>query len=123
MTAVLLGLGTALPPRSWSQEELAVRCEREWGLAAETRARWHRIARGSGIDRRHVVVDPSVVLSMTTGERMALYEQEAPVLALPAAQRALDDAGVGACEITDLVVVSCQNRGRACVLAQNRPVA
>jgi len=43
----------------------------------------------------------------TTSQRMARYEEEAPVLAAGAARKALLQAGLGPGEITHLVTVSC----------------
>ncbi len=103
----LLGLGTATPSLCVPQAEACERLARLWGLAGEDLARWERIAAGSAVESRSGVLPIECVLDLSTAERMRVYEREAPPLAEAAAGRALRGAGIAACEITDLVVVSC----------------
>jgi alkylresorcinol/alkylpyrone synthase len=106
MSARLRSLGFALP-RAWAQDELASGLAQAWELDGVEKARWDRIVCGSTIRRRHAVGDLVSTLRMSTGERMRVYEREAPELALRAASEALGKATIDASAITDCVVVSC----------------
>lgn len=74
----------------------------------------------SGIDQRHTVVGELVtpgdsplidaeggIRTASTSARTALYAEHAPALAIEAAGRALETAGIAREEITHLVTVSC----------------
>ena len=106
MSARLRSLGFALP-RAWAQDELASGLAHAWELDGVEKARWDRIVRGSTIRTRHAVGDLVSTLRMSTGERMRVYEREAPELALRAASESLGKANVDASAISDCVVVSC----------------
>jgi predicted naringenin-chalcone synthase len=103
----LLGLGTAVPGKAVAQSEMARRLARAWGLSGSAHDRWHRIVDGSCIDTRHFAEPIDRVIGLSTGQRMRLYEQDAPPLALRAAAGALDTSGVRPAQVTDLIIVSC----------------
>jgi predicted naringenin-chalcone synthase len=121
----LAGLGTAVPPGVLDQAE-AAESSGAFCAADERQARALRILYGrSGVESRNTVVvqagEGTLVERLpfypaatkpedrgpTTGERMALYETEAPPLAELAARRALEDAATPVDAITHLVTVSC----------------
>jgi predicted naringenin-chalcone synthase len=112
----VLGLGTALPQHTVTQ---SLASEVAQKLAGSDEQSFSALYRKSGVVTRHMVLPPEVVmdwlfpgpgshgLGPTTGERMRIYLEHATVLALPAAARAIEDAGIGPAEITHLVTVSC----------------
>jgi predicted naringenin-chalcone synthase len=128
MPLAILGIGTAVPPTTISQEtaeDIArVLCcrspEDETWLAS--------IYQHAGIGCRHLVLGSRIIRDIldgtrgsesvflpdvekpdgpSTAERVEVYSQEAPFLAWEACRRALDRAGVEAGGITHLVTVSC----------------
>jgi predicted naringenin-chalcone synthase len=105
--AVVLGVGTAVPPVRWSAEETFRRMAAAWGLRYASLHRWRRIVEGSEIEHRHAVMPPDETIGLSTGQRMRAYERLAPGLAASAAQSALGHAGVDPAKVTDLVIVSC----------------
>lgn len=105
--AVLHMPGTALPAMRWEQSRTAQEQAKLWGLAGTELARWERIVRGAGVERRCAVVEPGEAMPLSTAQRMERFAQHAPPLAHAAARDALANAGVQAQEVTDLVVVSC----------------
>ncbi len=107
MTASLIALGHAVPAAVFSQEELAGRQADAWGLNGRVRERWDRIVRGSGIARRHAIADLAQTICMTTGERMRVYEREAPELAARAAAEAIKRSAIDPRRVTDCILVSC----------------
>jgi alkylresorcinol/alkylpyrone synthase len=106
-SAVMTGLGVAVPESSWSQHEAQEQMAGLWGLTGAALQRWRRIIAGSGIDTRHAVLPVRETIDQTTAQRMAEYERFAPELAANAARVALRSAAVPPESITDLVVVSC----------------
>lgn len=119
MTSNILAIGTAVPAARLPQAET-----RDFFLAQEGLDKLtSRIIRAafdnSAIDYRHSLVgstghrNPLFVdrndqlLTVTTGERNRVYQQESPRLFAAAAQDALARANVAASEITHLVTVSC----------------
>jgi len=86
---------------------LGIRLARLWNLSGSDLERWERIIEGSCIDRRFAVRPPEEILHLRTQERMELYALEAPPLAAAAARQALEDSGLPASSITDLVIVTC----------------
>lgn len=109
MSARLLGLATALPPRVWTREEtfeLAARCTAAGPRTSRQLAVMHR---RSGVRRRHLVADETLYGAdePDTGERMRWYARHAPGLAHRAARDALGDAGLPAAAITHVITVSC----------------
>jgi len=106
-SAVLRAVGTATPCVEQEQSALGAQMSRMWGLRGSRLERWDRIVRGTGIERRRAVRPIEGIVSLSTRERMAIYEEEAPALAEAAARRALAHSGVESERITDLIVVSC----------------
>ena len=118
-SAGILGIGTAVPAYSSSQElalDLALQ-------KLEPDRRQERLLRmlfqRSGIKKRHGVLPPEMYWWSrvtdesgqphipSTGERMQQYAEHAPGLAQTAAERALENAQVDIGSITHLVTVSC----------------
>jgi predicted naringenin-chalcone synthase len=102
-----LHIAAALPGPRREQRTLAAQLATLWGLRGEALRRWERIIEQCGIEWRHAVRDPEEVLPLRTEARMALFAEEAPALAEQAARRVLDECGVAAPEVTDLVIVTC----------------
>lgn len=120
----LLGIGTAAANRVL--QTTAARLTEPLCCDTEEQRRFlQRVYAGSGIHTRSSVLltedDPDYSnvqafyrprtgpddLGPTTSQRMALYAQHAPPLALAAAQRALDVSGIAARAITHLLPVTC----------------
>ncbi|HSM60808.1 MAG TPA: type III polyketide synthase [Longimicrobiales bacterium] len=125
MTLLIAGIGTATPEHSILQDEAAA-LHAAFSTTSERETRLLRaLYRRTGVKSRH-----SVILDTSEGElerrqafyppssgpddggpatatRMDKYERDAPALALAAAGRALDEAGVDAGTLTHLVTVSC----------------
>jgi len=111
---VVLGWGTALPEYSYNQTEVATHLARDLDPA---RARRLRAAfRGSRVTRRNSVLpdfDPDAEPRLfrdrvpTTAERLAVFEECAPVLAERAARQALETSGVSKETLTHLLFVTC----------------
>lgn len=126
MSFVLHGLGTALPPGIVTQDEALAAAKVLSGPGIRT-ASWLRAVYGhSGIRTRRQVLGRGLVEDLvqgtrdsgspflpgrehgpTTGERMQLYAEEAPRLAVQAASEALTRSGFKADTISHLVTVSC----------------
>lgn len=125
----ILGMGTAVPEHSASQERVAGFMTRvlEANLDGPDRERvirlTQRIYASSGVSRRHSVIadfqfdDPahfrffpadwSLEPFPSTADRMRLYERCSVDLAADACRRAIVQAGVSAGDITHVVVSSC----------------
>ena len=125
----LLGMGTAVPDTSITQEvgqELArVLCAR----TPEQETWLPTMYRGTGISQRHLALGNAVVRDVlegtchsgspflpdgteddqgpTTRERMEHYRELAPPLAVAAAGQALKESGLAAEQITHLIIVTC----------------
>ncbi len=125
MSFEIAGVGTAVPPYRLTQKE-AVELHATFCVVDESRSRTLRaLYRRSGISTRHSVLldvgdgplaerqhfyKPAVDegdRGPTTAQRMAIYEEQAPVLAVEAARRALEVGGVEESEVTHLITVSC----------------
>ncbi|MFQ5743801.1 MAG: type III polyketide synthase [Acidobacteriota bacterium] len=125
MTLRIAGFGTAVPPYSISQED-AAELSKSLCCESEERARLLPVLyRRTGVRKRHSVLlrgangslasrqsfypqaRQDADCSPTTEQRMRRYEAEAPPLALAAARRAIEDAGVDPGEFTHSVTVSC----------------
>ncbi len=121
----LSGLGTAVPPSVMQQTE-AGESSPAYCAADARQARMLRILYGrSGVETRNSVLLRAEQGTLqermpfypaasgpedrgpTTGQRMAVYEAEAPPLAEAAARQALEDSSTPADAITHLVTVSC----------------
>src|ERR1700682_5735662 len=107
----ITGLGTAVPPRSFTQVdcwEALQRAERP-EITARTRAILQGILNhDNGIERRSLAVD-----SLDEGFELdpdtlhQRFVRHAPVLATRAAERALADAGLQAREVDAVIVSTC----------------
>ncbi len=127
MPLALLGLGTANPVNVITREEgLAIAQVLSNPVVARS-AILPELYAGSTVKTRHMVHDQAVVrdvldgtrhsgspflpggdpLGPTTGVRMKMYAEHAPLLAVAAAGRAISDSGLSACEVTHLVPISC----------------
>ena len=128
MMVFLLGLGTALPPNRFTQEQGA-RVAQILCLDPRQAPLIPTLYRQTGIAGRNLVLGEAVVRDMidgtchtgsvflpkergpdcgpTTRERMEVYSVEAPSLAIEASLRAIEESGVAAKAITHLVTVSC----------------
>jgi predicted naringenin-chalcone synthase len=122
-------IGTALPPHAASQERLAAFMQNvalhgpgSDNLRRGAAAAIARVHSRSGIlERRSVLSDyttdpPHFAFFPQnwaldpfpgTAARMAVYRREAPPLALSAARRCLDHAGIDPAAVSHLIVVSC----------------
>ena len=125
MTLFLAGCGTALPAHSISQADAVAAALAVHPHSMEQQRLLPVLYRRAGVGHRHSVLlersngpplerqsffrltTDTVDHGPTTGERMQVYDREAPPLALVAAQAALADADVSPVEITHLVTVSC----------------
>ncbi|QEG42018.1 type III polyketide synthase [Roseimaritima ulvae] len=118
MTCSILGLGTALPDETISQEE-SLTLSRD--VICEDKRQRRLISalyRKSGVETRHIVVPWQTgyawsQLNADSGRgagtelRMQTYATYAPPLAATASRSAIEHAGVDAASITHLVTVSC----------------
>lgn len=129
MPLTILGVGTAIPSGLLTQSEAQKVAEYLCAETAEQATFIPAIYGGSGIDRRYLCLGRQVVLDIlnqtrlsgspflptgvpgekgpTTRQRMAVYEAEAPTLALRSSAEALAAAGTLPADITHLVTVSC----------------
>ncbi|SRR6056297_790903 len=118
MKCSIIGLGTALPPETVTQEE-AFRLSSDVICQDERQVRKMRMLfRKAGVETRQTVVPWQTGYEWSrqnvdsgrgpsTGDRMLTYATFAPPLATTACETALADAGVDANSITHLVTVSC----------------
>jgi predicted naringenin-chalcone synthase len=119
MTVTIAGIGTAVPPHRIAQSDAAeLACPFACQTAAQERL-FKEIYRRSGVETRHgVVLDASegdlihrqefyTHVNPSTRDRMRRYEESAGELAVAAAARSLEDAGIASVRITHLVTVSC----------------
>lgn len=106
-TPLLRSIGTAVPHIRIGQDELIDELASLWELSRTRRERWARLCRASGIQQRYGTRPPREVFSLPTSARMDIFAEEAPPLAMEAADRAIRDAGINASDVTDLIVVSC----------------
>ena len=120
---ILESIATANPPTKGTQQQAAAFMAQVTSLPMPIRNRIQTIYDRSGIDCRHTCVadymmdDPSrfeffgrdwsLVPAPTTAERNRLYRRHVVPMAEDAARRALDDAAIGAGEITHVIVASC----------------
>jgi predicted naringenin-chalcone synthase len=119
----IVGLGSATPLHAITQQDAAQQAAEISGDARSNAIA--KLYQQTGVQTRHSVLLNSSTngepaeqhfyaaatgespCGPTTGERMRRYEADATELVRTAAQRALDDAGVDANEISQLVTVSC----------------
>ena len=105
LLARITGIGTAVPSFRFEQDAIfqVLFADR----STDQRAR--SIFENSAISTRHAVLPRLELLlnNPSTRERNQIYVQEAPCLAMAAARRGLDQAGLSPRDIDLLVVVSC----------------
>jgi predicted naringenin-chalcone synthase len=128
MSFAIMGLGTALPAFTCTQEQ-AVRVAQALCHDPRGASLVPTLYRQTEIEQRHIVLGGTVVSDIiddtrhsqsvflpkgnvddrgpTTHERMQAYAEHAPSLAMAAACQALDESKLAATEITHLVTVSC----------------
>ena len=129
MTFAILSIGTACPPTAITQED-ALGIARALGRPTAEQATWLPALYGqTGIDTRRLALGADLVRDLlggtrhsgsaflptgadddrgpTTGQRMRLYAELAPPLALAAARSALGRCGLPGRALTHLVTVSC----------------
>jgi len=123
MSLSIAGLGTALPPFSISQDQIAAFSRPLCCDDANQAELFSLIFQHAGVNRRHSVLQlgecektfvPQSFYPLrdcgrgpSTARRMQEYETAAPPLAIAAARKALDDAQLVPDEVTHLVTVSC----------------
>ena len=119
MSISILGLGTAVPPHTLPQMAIAERYCARLDLTGEKGQKLRKIFANTRIEKRHAVLPdalgpdcelfgphfPTTVPG--THARNRIYAQEAPKLALAAANKALADWGGARESITHVVSVSC----------------
>ncbi len=133
MSLTILGIGTALPVAVCNQDE-ALFVAQAVCSGTEEQVTWlPNMYQHTGIDQRHLCLGRALVDDLihgtrdsqsvflpkfsaddagpTTHERMKIYREKAPRLAVEAAAEALDCAGVPTEQITHLVSVSCSGFG------------
>lgn len=102
--ARIVGVGTALPERSMTQEQI-------WDELFSHHYDGNRLARRiwlrCGVERRYGVVNPIEASSWGTGARMRRFIEEAVPLGKRALEACLADAGLEPADIGLLTVVSC----------------
>jgi len=126
-TLAIQGLGVAVPATDIAQTDVADAIKSRCAFTDAQHARIDRIFAGSGIERRGSVLltnghTPACRDQLAAaypgavdredrgpgiGQRMQWYEANAFDLAFRASQHALQDAGLDASDITDVVTVSC----------------
>ncbi len=120
MGCYIHGIGTALPTERMSQDEVLAMSTEIICEDARQERRMRMLFRRAGVDSRHTAIPwqsghewkalPDAINpghGPRTGPRMRLYAELAVPLAVQAATRALDDAGLQPRQITHLVTVSC----------------
>ncbi len=121
MNTSILALGTAVPPHSFTQEEIAAKSIAFLSIEESKIQSLQRIYQNSAIKKRHTVVEdfkksrqewefwgteyPKKQPGMT--ERNLRFKQEAPKLSEEAARQALEQWGGEASRITHVISVSC----------------
>src|SRR5262245_30453951 len=129
MTLAIIGIGTAVPADSVSQQE----GERiaQWVAGRDfEQAKWlPHIYAHSGIDKRHMCLGRGILRDIfedtrtsqsvflprshdddrgpTTGQRLEVYGAQSPALAVAASRQALRQSRLDAEAITHLITVSC----------------
>lgn len=122
----ILGLGTAVPSHTMSQEESAALARTVICRTEQQERVLTGLYRKAGVSNRFTAVPHQRALEWlpqaestdtvaplpairgpTTGERMQLFAEHALPLARQAAERALHESGVECKDITHLVIVSC----------------
>ena len=125
MGLMILGMGTAVPPFRISQADAAQVARLFAGPTDGQERTLAALYRRTGVETRHSTIlqtesgpagerqtfFPGAASAQdrgpSTAERMQQFDAAAAPLAIEAAQRALNESGVAAAEITHLVTVSC----------------
>lgn len=129
MSFAIHGLGTAHPPAALTTSDGLALARKMAGPDVRTSTWLGPVYANSGANRRYQVIGGAVVRDIldgtthsgspfvptaandgvgpTTAERMALYTEEAPKLAMRASAEALKESGFDPASITHLVTVSC----------------
>ncbi len=122
----ILGLGTAVPPNTMSQQEATELAHKVVCQTEQQQRLLSVLYRKAGVENRHTALPhriaeqwlpPSIAdesesklaptFGPTTAERMQYFAEHAPPIALRASEQALTNAGMEPREITHLVTVSC----------------
>ena len=129
MSLSILGIGTAVPSTSFTQDQTVEFFRLLTGASPEQSKVLQRVFTQTGIRKRHFALDPEVLEEVlhgtrqsqspflwrdpvntkgpTTRERMQQYARHAGPLALEAARQALERSGLAPGDITHLVTISC----------------
>jgi predicted naringenin-chalcone synthase len=125
MNFTILGQGTALPEQSFDVDEGVSYAEQAiLGITEDQKKKINTFYRHAGIDRRYSVLlrgdegsgdrqplfrapEWGNMNGPPTSDRLAVYEQEAPLLAIKSSREALEQSGLSPNEITHMVTVSC----------------
>lgn len=119
MTTRLLSIGTAVPPARLDQSETRDFLASQPGVDRLTARLIGAAFDQSAIERRYSVLGAAgtrsavfvdgheLLLAPTTGERNAVYRDEAPALTASAARDAIAGSGYDADEITHVITASC----------------
>lgn len=129
MSLIVHGLGTAVPPGTVTQPEALLAAKALAGPGVREASWLPAVYSHSGIRTRHQVLGRPLVEDLlagsresespflpgdgddhpgpTTGERMRVYAEEAPVLAVRAGAAAVAESGFDPASFTHLVTVSC----------------
>ena len=126
MNFSILGLGTAVPPHTMSQQEATELAQQVVCRTEQQQRLISVLYRKAGVENRYTALPHRIAeqwmpaasengseterpptLGPTTAERMQFFAEHAPPIALRASQQALDQAAIAPCAITHLVTVSC----------------
>jgi predicted naringenin-chalcone synthase len=129
MSLVIAGIGTAVPPASYDQREGLFIAQSLCCRTPEQSTWLPNMYSHTGIDKRHLSLGRALIDDViagtthtqsaflprhtegdrgpTTRQRLAVYREQAPLLAIEAAKKALENAALPAQAITHLVTVSC----------------
>ncbi len=108
----IIGLGTATPPKCYSQNDcwLALEAAEQFAhLSPRSRAILKKVLRGNnGIVTRHLALDPlSDAFQLEADALHERFAKNAPALAIAAAKKALEQAGITPQEIDALLISTC----------------
>jgi predicted naringenin-chalcone synthase len=108
----ITGLGTATPPRSYTQDECLqalLHSELYHQLRPRSRVILQKVFNGhSGVATRHLVLENlGEAFELTPDALQARFAVHAPALATQAARRALADAGLEPADVDALVISTC----------------
>ena len=106
--AALIGLGTAVPDRSWTQAEVLDVLTRNRPVAPRAAVLYKSIFGHPSIGARRFAVDRlETVVAESRDARQARFEREAVSLADRALRAALDASGVAAADLDALFTATC----------------